>query len=105
VYFVDFNSARGSEQSGIRPAVVVSNNRSNYASPVITVIPITHTKSSRKYPQNIDLPAGIFDSIGGTILCGQIMAASRERIKRFLGKMPTDQMEQVSDALRKYLDI
>lgn len=29
------------KQSGIRPAVIVSNNRANKHSPVITVVPLT----------------------------------------------------------------
>ncbi len=42
VYFVDFGDKREScKQSGIRPAVIVSNNRANVYSPVITVMPLT----------------------------------------------------------------
>ena len=40
IYFVDFGRDTESNlQCGIRPALVVSNNRANENSPVITVIP------------------------------------------------------------------
>ena len=42
IYFVDFGrDTESSLQCGIRPALVVSNNRANENSPVITVIPLT----------------------------------------------------------------
>ena len=33
IYLVDLNPYRGSEQGGVRPAVVVQNNSGNYHSP------------------------------------------------------------------------
>lgn len=42
IYFVDFGQNIDTcKQSGIRPAVIVSNNRANEHSPVITVVPLT----------------------------------------------------------------
>ena len=42
IYYVDFGVKTGScEQGGIRPAVIVSNNKANANSPVITVVPLT----------------------------------------------------------------
>jgi mRNA interferase MazF len=42
IYFVDFGENHNSyKQSGIRPAVIVSNNKANQNSPIITVIPLT----------------------------------------------------------------
>ena len=50
VYYVDFgHNIESCKQSGIRPAVIVSNNRANVYSPVITVVPLTsriHKKGS-----------------------------------------------------------
>ena len=105
VYFVDFNPTRGSEQSGIRPAVVVSNNRINFASPVITVIPLTHSIPRKKFPQNVPLPPDVLDSMGGTILCAQIKSVSKERLRTFVGRLPSEVMLEVSVSLRKCLEI
>ena len=42
IYFVDFGQNIDTcKQSGIRPAVIVSNNRANKHYPVITVVPLT----------------------------------------------------------------
>ena len=42
IYYVDFgDDYRCSKQCGVRPAVVVSNNKANTFSPIITVVPLT----------------------------------------------------------------
>ena len=54
VYYVDFgHNIESCKQSGIRPAVIVSNNRANFYSPVITVVPLTsriHKKKIAPHP-------------------------------------------------------
>ena len=42
IYNVDFgNNENSYKQCGVRPALVVSNNRANENSPVVTVVPLT----------------------------------------------------------------
>lgn len=47
IWWVDFGEQDGSEQSGTRPAVVVSNNKNNKYSPTIQVLPITTANKSK----------------------------------------------------------
>lgn len=58
IYYVDFgDDYNSSKQCGIRPAVVVSNNRANEHSPIITVVPLTskiHKKPS--LPTHVLIP-------------------------------------------------
>lgn len=58
VYYVDFGQNTDScVQCGIRPALVVSNNRANASSPVITVIPLTaRTYKRRSIPTHVLVP-------------------------------------------------
>ena len=48
IYYVDFGEKAGSKQGGIRPALVVSNNKANKHSPVVTA-PTCSTTSQRVY--------------------------------------------------------
>mgnify|MGYP000211214844 CR=1 FL=1 len=41
IYYVDFGEKDGSKQGGVRPALVVSNNKANKHSPVVTVVPLS----------------------------------------------------------------
>lgn len=58
IYFVDFGENHNSyKQSGIRPAVIVSNNKANTSSPVITVVPFTARVWKKKYlPTHVQIP-------------------------------------------------
>jgi mRNA interferase MazF len=57
VFWVDFDPARGSEQAGLRPAVVVQNNVGNKYSPTTIVIVVT-TTARKQYPFLVPLEAG-----------------------------------------------
>ena len=60
VYYVDFgHNIESCKQSGIRPAVIVSNNRANLYSPVITVVPLTsRIHKKRSLPTHVYIPRG-----------------------------------------------
>ena len=60
IYFVDFGQNIDTcQQSGIRPAVIVSNNRANEHSPVITVVPLTSKiYKKRMLPTHVYIPRG-----------------------------------------------
>ena len=50
IYWVDFDPVRGSEQGGLRPALVVQNDIGNRASPTTVVVAITRTVPPQPYP-------------------------------------------------------
>lgn len=58
IFFVDFGDHGDShKQSGIRPAVIVSNNRNNRNSPVVTVVPLSTRVWKKKYlPTHVQIP-------------------------------------------------
>ncbi len=72
---VDFNPARGSEQAGHRPALVISSDVGNQHSSVVIVAAITRTIPKKPYPQCVPLPGRPDGPLPqpGTILCSQLM--------------------------------
>ncbi len=50
IYWVEFDPVKGSEQSGLRPALVVQNDIGNRASPTTVVVAITRTIPPQPYP-------------------------------------------------------
>jgi mRNA interferase MazF len=71
VYTVDFNPARGSEQAGRRPAVVVSNDAQNQHGPVVIVAAVTSRAPKRPYPFIVEIPAGVLPK-DSYVLCDQL---------------------------------
>jgi mRNA interferase MazF len=75
--WVNFDPAFGHEQSGRRPALVLSNSAYNARSSFAIVCPIT--SSPRYWPFNVALPA-VSETITGSVVVDQIKAIDRRRV-------------------------
>ena len=50
IYWVEFDPVKGSEQGGLRPALVVQNDIGNRYSPTTVVVAITRSLPPQSYP-------------------------------------------------------
>ena len=90
--WVDFGGARGTEQTGVRPAIVVSATTFNRHTRRSMVCPITTNVSP--YPTKVMLPDGL--PVQGAILVDQIRSVDRaSRGFRLVGKAPADTLLRV----------
>ena len=107
LYWLDWNPARGSEQAGRRPALVVSMDPINRSSPVVIVAAVTGRVASRPYgfqvPVPLSIPTGL--TMESTVLCQQLITVSKDRLGRQIGALPPDLMRQVDQALRVALGL
>ena len=110
VWLVDFNPVRGSEAKKIRPAVLVSNDRANATAArlgygVVTVIPVT-SNVTNVYPFQVLLPVGITGLLSASkAQAEQVRSVAVERLTRFLGRVTTDDLTDIDNALRLHLDL
>ena len=89
---INFNPQSGHEQSGYRPALVVSNNFFNKNINLVIVCPITKTK--RDYPLHVELDSRT--KTAGVIMCEQIKALDiNSREYSFVESVPQDILEDV----------
>lgn len=95
IYYADFGVKNGScEQGGIRPAVIVSNNKANANSPVITVVPLTTKIWKKPYlPTHVQIPYSVT-----TGLHRKSMALA-EQVETMDKKKLTEKIGEISDAL------
>lgn len=90
--WADFRGAEASEQSGIRPAIVISMTGYNRRSRRSIVCPITSNKTP--YPTKVLLPDGL--AVSGAVLCDQVRALERrDRGFRLVGQAPPDVLAEV----------
>ena len=110
VWLVDFNPVRGSEAKKIRPAVLVSNDRANATAArlgygVVTVIPVT-SNVTNVYPFQVLLPVGTTGLLSASkAQAEQVRSVAVERLTRFLGRVTTDDLTDIDNALRLHLDL
>jgi mRNA interferase MazF len=105
---VDLEPVRGSEQAGVRPALIVSNEAVNTALPVVTVVPLTTRKDARRiYPTEALLPAGTAGLPNESVVIAyQIRTISKGRLLGSYGHLTNETLrEAVREALRVHLDL
>jgi mRNA interferase MazF len=98
--WLNFNPITGHEQSGRRPAVVVSPKSYNKKVGLGLFCPIT--SQIKGYPFEVEIPAGI--SITGVALSDQIKSLDwRVRDAQFICKLPVSMMSEVLRKLNTLL--
>lgn len=101
IYYVDFGKEDGSKQGGIRPALIVSNNKANKNSPVVTVVPLTARVWKKKYlPTHVRI-AGNGLRRPSMALAEQVETLDKSNLKDKIGEVTDEKvMDQVTIALQ-----
>lgn len=111
---VNLDPTEGSEQAGTRPVIVVSRDAINHNAVnnnrtiVMVCVPLTDRKNLNKlYPSHVEIAKGTGGvSIDSVALCEQIRSiAPEQRLVRFMGRMPDDDMARIEDAIKITLDL
>jgi len=108
IYWANLNPTQGSEQSGQRPVLVVSNDHANSVLPVVTVLPLTSMKPGRiVYPIEAHLKAsenGLMDD--SIAMAHQIRALAKSRLGCQCGEVALQSARnEVEKAIRSYLEL
>ncbi|HHY22728.1 MAG TPA: type II toxin-antitoxin system PemK/MazF family toxin [Clostridiaceae bacterium] len=108
IFWADLYPAKGSEQCGKRPVLVISSEAVNSVLPVVTVLPLTSVKPGRHvYPTEAYLPYKLTglskDSIA---MAHQIRSISIQRLREQCGAIDDIELrDKVKEAIRLYLGL
>ena len=111
IFTANLNPIIGSEQKGIRPVLVISDDDYSIAMPLLTILPITSLKSGRKvYPNEVLIEKHdsartglIKDSL---ILAHQIRTISKNRLTDHIGSIEDIEIQEIiNGALRIHLNL
>jgi len=96
---INWNPARGNEQAGIRPVLIIQNNIGNDKAPTTIVAAIS--SSIKLYPMNVKInpPEGGLDR-PSIIKTSQILTVAKERLEKCLGRFNKDIMDDVDKAIK-----
>ena len=98
IWLVNFNPAQGSEQKGIRPALIIQNDIGNEVSPVTIVAAISSI--AKTYPINVEIkPSESGLDRDSVVKLNQIRTIDKNRLIRRLGKLDSSRMKAVNSAL------
>ena len=91
----------GSEQTGVRPVVILQNNIGNEHSPTVIIAPITSKVNSKSIiPTHIYIK-GYKNRLkqNSLVLTEQIRAIDKARLKYYIGALDTGELRKVDKAL------
>ena len=103
---MDFHPARGREQEGRRPALVVQNDTGNQAADYTIVVALTTAEVRKPYPFLVALAAGEGGlKRAGAANCTQILTIDQNRLDGKIGELDDERMRQVDEALKYQLGL
>ncbi len=105
VWQVHFNPTKGHEQSGIRPALVVSEDTFNSGpADLVIVLPISSVGKGIPFHVEVKPPeAGL--TVRSFIKCEELRCISKDRLTRRFGEVSERTMEAVEDRIKIVLDL
>lgn len=98
IVYANFNPAIGSEQNGIRPALILQNDIGNKYSHTVIVAAIT-TSHKKELPTHINLNSVDFLESNSTLLLEQIRTIDKDRIQKYVGALSSNMMLAVDHAI------
>lgn len=100
IYFVAFEPNVGSEQGGIRPAVIIQNDVGNHHSPTVIIAAITAKTRRNNLPTHIHVDSsrkGLEkDSI---VLLEQLRTIDKSRLGDYIGRLNAEEINCLDNAL------
>ncbi len=105
IFWVRFDPAEGSEQRGVRPAVVIQNDAGNRYSPNTIVGSVTTKFAAKEYPFIVELPRDALPR-RSALDCAQIRTIDNSRLQGDrIAHLDAVTMRAVDDAIRASLGL
>ena len=106
IVMLDLPTVSGSVQNGLRPCVIISNNKANKFSPNVIAVPLT-SKSKKDMPTHYALQPSKVNGlkVTSTILAEQILTVSKNAIKRIIGVVEDQHIDNVNKIIKESISL
>ena len=99
IYWIDWDTGKGSEQSGLRPALIIQNDIGNELSPNTIIASVT-TASNKPFPFLVHFKAkegGLTED--STVDLASIVTISKTRLGEKCGQLSENKMREVNASI------
>lgn len=104
---MNWSPGRGAEQQGVRPALIIQNDRGNASLSYPLTIVASMSRTERELPLHVRIAPseenGLTDFTD--VKCEQLMTIEKTRLIRRRGGITTDELSRVDVALRLSLNL
>ena len=99
VYYADLSPVIGSEQGGVRPVVVVQNDKGNRYSKTIIIAPISKKMSKPPIPTHVIFSDDSLSYVS-MILFEQLRTIDKKRLGQWICTLDDKTIEKINKAIR-----
>jgi mRNA interferase MazF len=107
IWDVNWSPGRGAEQQGVRPALIIQNDRGNASLSYPLTIVASMSRTERELPLHVRIiPSeenGLTDATD--VKCEQVMTIEKSRLMRRRGSISVDELGRVDTALKLSLNL
>lgn len=96
IYLVDFDPVVGSEQGGVRPALIVQNDMGNEHSTTVIVAPIT--SKLKALPTHVYVGKAL--AYPSQVQLEQIRTVDKIRVQQYIATLSNRQMKKINRAFK-----
>ena len=98
IYYADLFDTIGSEESGIRPVLILQNNIGNRHSNTTIIAPITSRRQDSTQPTHVNIDTeGLAKK--STVMLEQIRTIDKSRLDEYIGRLDKFAMADVDRAI------
>lgn len=99
IYYADLSPVVRSEQGGLRPVLIVSNDIGNHHAPIVIAAAITSQIRKFRLPTQVMLDTSCGLCKESMVECEQIRTLDKRRLKTLVGIANSQQMWEVDKAI------
>ena len=99
LFFADLNPVVGSEQGGIRPIVIIQNDKGNKYSPTTVVATITSRQTKKPLPTHVEIKVGNGITKKSIVMLEQIRTIDKTRLLEHIGTLEQEDVKRIDEAL------
>ena len=100
VWYCNLEGIKGSEQGGIRPVLIISNDIGNKHAPVVTIAIITSKHTKAKLPTHIWLSTYCGLTVNSLVELEQVRTVDKSRLLQYIGEIQKGEQRLVDEAIK-----
>jgi mRNA interferase MazF len=107
IWIVDWSPARGSEQAGMRPALVIQTDAANLNPRYPNVIVLAISTKGKQVPFHVPINPSQECGLKETsfVKCEQVLTISKSRLNKRIGSLSEQHLREVDMGLRRVLEL
>ena len=102
IRWAELSPARGHEQAGLRPVLILSNNIFNERSGIVIAVAITSQQQNIGFPLTLKLQTGNLPKQSWVVI-SQIRTLSIQRIGKIIGQVSDEELAQVIEGFNEII--